>query len=132
MTACLVSINLAHRVIRFPGGLLLDYILHSHYLHLSHRLYTAGMYLYNTLQLYLCHILHCTHILCTQSGRRNRDGLVAHRRATSQPTDGLLHLRLKIDNFLRIRKVGTPLILNSRDMMRMFREKNHKFYKFLK
>ena len=25
-----------------------------------------------------------------------------HRRATIQPTDGLLHLRLKIDSFLRI------------------------------
>ena len=30
-----------------------------------------------------------------QSGLRNTDGLLAHRRAT-------IHLRLKIDNFLRI------------------------------
>ena len=62
-----------------------------------------------------------------QSGRRNTDGLVAHRRGTIQPTDGLLHLRLKIDNFLRIQKEGTPLILFSRDMMRMFREKKSDF-----
>ena len=37
-----------------------------------------------------------------QSGRRTTDGLVANRRATIQPTDGLLHLRLKIDHFLGI------------------------------
>ena len=30
-----------------------------------------------------------------QSGRRNTDGLIAHRRATIQPTDGLLNFRLK-------------------------------------
>ena len=34
-----------------------------------------------------------------QSGLRNTDGLLAHRRAIIQPTDGLLHWRLKIDNF---------------------------------
>ena len=36
-----------------------------------------------------------------------------HRQATSP----------QIDNFLRIYEVGTPLILFSRDMMSMFREK---------
>ena len=49
----------------------------------------------------------------TETGYKPTDGLVAHRRATIQPTDGLLHLRLKIDHFLRIQKVCSPQILSN-------------------
>ena len=68
-----------------------------------------------------------------QSGLRNTDRLLAHKRPSS-PQTGFFPAHRRATSFeahnlqfLRIQKAGTPLILNSRHMIRMFRERKSDF-----